>query len=221
MLPVAGAAHGRKSSRGNAATRLGPMLCSCRLRGCAAGLRAAGLRGCAPLRRRADGCAAPAGCIHVEVEPGLLPGQPAIGQPAGAEGGLPGFVGAVAANLMRAAGPHWESHDLGILLASDETTAALNLEYRGRDQPTDVLSFATGRGGCFDGGEVSPPSPPSPPSASLPRFPHPHPAVGLPPAATASPWVSLPARCRVLPPVTGGAPACGRRRRRRRADGLG
>jgi hypothetical protein len=32
---------------------------------------------------------------------------------------------------------------LGVLLAADETVAALNARYRGRDRPTDVLSFST------------------------------------------------------------------------------
>eukprot|EP01052_Picozoa_sp_SAG31_P008076 SAG31_NODE_399_length_16247_cov_19.137540_4_plen_253_part_00 len=52
------------------------------------------------------------------------------------------FVRAVANNIMRAA--RKPRHNLGILLAADDTIRELNKAYRGCDRPTDVLSFSTG-----------------------------------------------------------------------------
>jgi probable rRNA maturation factor len=49
---------------------------------------------------------------------------------------------ALAATLARVAGSHWLAQaEVSILLADDVTVRRLNRDYRGKDRPTNVLSF--------------------------------------------------------------------------------
>ncbi|HYO89282.1 MAG TPA: rRNA maturation RNase YbeY, partial [Candidatus Limnocylindrales bacterium] len=52
-----------------------------------------------------------------------------------------GAIEAAAAAVLRAEGR--DDGDLAVFITSDEEVHALNLEWRGMDAPTDVLSFAT------------------------------------------------------------------------------
>lgn len=45
-----------------------------------------------------------------------------------------------------------DSKVLSLLLTDDEEIAQLNSQYRGKEGPTDVLSFAMQEGECFDAG---------------------------------------------------------------------
>lgn len=49
-----------------------------------------------------------------------------------------------AAAALTAAGPASEAFELSLLLADDATVRDLNRVHRGKDRPTDVLSFAAG-----------------------------------------------------------------------------
>ena len=59
--------------------------------------------------------------------------------------GLAGRLGRSARRLL--AGLALRDAELSVLLVSDEAMRRLNLEWRGRDRPTDVLSFAQREGG--------------------------------------------------------------------------
>lgn len=58
-----------------------------------------------------------------------------------------GDVEALAINCLAALGK--SDHELSILLTDDERIQALNSEYRGKDAPTDVLSFGQMEGEPF------------------------------------------------------------------------
>src|SRR5438105_5458993 len=49
--------------------------------------------------------------------------------------------GAYAASVVRAAARRWVREDVSIALVSDREIRALNRRWRGKDRPTDVLSF--------------------------------------------------------------------------------
>jgi probable rRNA maturation factor len=57
---------------------------------------------------------------------------------------LDSLVERAARAALIAAAPRLKAGELSIVLASDERVQALNREWRGRDQPTNVLSFAGG-----------------------------------------------------------------------------
>jgi len=58
-------------------------------------------------------------------------------------GGLRAFAGKVLERLGR------DGVELSVLICGDETIAALNSRFRGKDGPTDVLSFSQGEGESF------------------------------------------------------------------------
>jgi len=49
--------------------------------------------------------------------------------------------GAYAASVLRAAARRWVREDVSIALVSDRESRSLNRRWRGKDRPTDVLSF--------------------------------------------------------------------------------
>src|SRR2546421_12645371 len=49
--------------------------------------------------------------------------------------------GAYAASVLRGAARRWVREDLSIALVSDREIRSLNRRWRGKDRPTDVLSF--------------------------------------------------------------------------------
>src|SRR3989442_13558792 len=49
--------------------------------------------------------------------------------------------GAYAASVLRAAARGWVREDVSIALVSDRESRSLNRRWRGKDRPTDVLSF--------------------------------------------------------------------------------
>jgi len=49
--------------------------------------------------------------------------------------------GAYAASVLRAAARRWVREDVSIALVSDHEIRSLNRRWRGKDRPTDVLSF--------------------------------------------------------------------------------
>src|SRR5256885_8044797 len=49
--------------------------------------------------------------------------------------------GAYAASVLRAAAGRWVREDVSIALVSDRESRSLNRRWRGKDRPTDVLSF--------------------------------------------------------------------------------
>src|SRR5438445_6991967 len=60
--------------------------------------------------------------------------------------------GAYAASVLRAAARRWVREDVSIALVSDRESRSLNRRWRGKDRPTDVLSFALHEPGAL--GEV-------------------------------------------------------------------
>ena len=60
--------------------------------------------------------------------------------------------GAYAASVLRAAARRWVREDVSIALVSDRESRSLNRRWRGKDRPTDVLSFPLQEPGAL--GEV-------------------------------------------------------------------